>query len=1330
MLNLSAASTLDVKLEPLAGRPAEAFLGKTLDVEVTVVAQGLALSPADLREIWSHRSNRGSRTVVVVSVTGETSTLFGPATDRQPLTLKTQTAERLLQRFLDEPSILDASRELISFYDSHGTSELGGVKNKGLFASHHLRENLPQRRDWAELTERGDSLAKLRHRELVSALGFEIDSEERNALVLKTGSAEKRVIAILLEDSEKFDASSARFPSSPVSWGLSIAADHNVPWLIVMRKDQIRLHPGKDGVGVGQKGQVETYFELNLAQVDEQNIALLPLIFSAASLADKGEVQKLLEESSKFAASLGARLRERVYEQVVPPISIAVAKKLQARGEALDGAGLQRAYSMTLKILFRLLFQAYAEDRGLLPAGRNEGYDANSLKELGKRHMNTPADEFGESASIWFDLVQVWDAIDVGNKSWNVPAYNGGLFGADPEKHPEGAAIKYLELPDSVLGPALQGLLVDNTEDGVRGPVDFRSLSVREFGTIYEGLLESSLSLAEVDLTVDKSNAWVPAESGDEVLAKAGEPYFHSASGERKATGSYFTPKFVVDHLVQKAIDPTIDVHLEKIAALLRAGDTATAGREFFDFRVADLAMGSAHFLVAAVDRIEAKMRSFLSEPGNAVPAVTDELARLRKAAKLALGADEIAIAEIEDFALLRRQIARRCVYGFDINYMAVELARLALWIHTFVPGLPMSTLDHNLVHGNSLTGIGSIEEALDALVPRRNGSSTLFDDAIIAGLNRAKEFLIDSAAASEADKAEVADAAALAKKAKEASLDAKYAFDAAIAARLGLIHAATFATFDQIVDAGRQHEVQEFVAKLQAAHMPQLFPEVFLRKNPGFDVLVGNPPWDKVKPDEQRWWGFHLPGIRSLAQHEKKEALKKFRAANPTLERNWLAEIELSELLRRSIYAGDFPGLSEGGDLDLANAFVWKNYNSTRFGGRNALVLPRSAYSAGSLKTWRKKALSESTFESVVFATNRGHWLFESVFTRLSVVLSAILKTPGLELRLAGPVSNEMELEDSKDDYLRIAVSEFATWSDSLSFPLVDDLRTLEIYRQIQLSPKALGETPAGIIRAYSELHASSDSDLFTTDITAAIGMRNVWGGKSFNIWNPDFAPIWAKARNSNFEEIMQSKFRASFARKVSPYFGWDSNCKLPMNRSRIMYRQISNRTDSRTVIACLIPEGAAVHSAPVLVTREGSARSEAFLLGVLCSIPFDWQARRVVEGNLVFEIFNSLTAPWHMMATRLGERLTAAAGLLAAADERFAAWAAEVGVPVGSVKTEDEKNELIYEIDALVSLMYGLSEDHVVHIFETFHRGWDYQPRLERVLEYYAKWKDQADA
>jgi hypothetical protein len=83
---------------------------------------------------------------------------------------------------------------------------------------------------------------------------------------------------------------------------------------------------------------------------------------------------------------------------------------------------------------------------------------------------------------------------------------------------------------------------------------------------------------------------------------------------------------------------------------------------------------------------------------------------------------------------------------------------------------------------------------------------------------------------------------------------------------------------------------------------------------------------------------------------------------------------------------------------------------------------------------------------------------------------------------------------------------------------------------------------------------------------------------------------------------------------------------------------------------------------------------------------------------------------------------------GRLAAVDSRFSTWAAAVGVPVGSVKTKQEKEELIYELDALVSLLYGLKEEQVIHVFETFHRGWDYEPRLQRVLDYYRQWKENA--
>ena len=174
----------------------------------------------------------------------------------------------------------------------------------------------------------------------------------------------------------------------------------------------------------------------------------------------------------------------------MPPLAVEVAQQLAKRAKVvLDPDGLSTSYRVTLRILFRLLFQAYAEDRGLLPSGRNEGFDANSLKTNARRLLESPSDEFGDSSTIWLDLVQVWNAIDHGNPQWQIPSYNGGLFSTDPDRSPEGALITRLQIPDSVLGPALKSLLIDVNSDGVLGAVDFRSLSVREFGTIYEGLL-------------------------------------------------------------------------------------------------------------------------------------------------------------------------------------------------------------------------------------------------------------------------------------------------------------------------------------------------------------------------------------------------------------------------------------------------------------------------------------------------------------------------------------------------------------------------------------------------------------------------------------------------------------------------------------------------------------------------------------------------------------------------------------------------------------------------------------------------------------------------
>jgi hypothetical protein len=1301
--------------------------GQLAPVEVLVTLLSVAPSVTELREAYKWRKNNQNRTVAVAVVVNGKAHLFGPSEDRQPVIVDTPLASRILQSALSESSPTVARRHLVEFFDNLGNSEMAGIKNKGLFASHHLRENLPKRKDWKDLQTIGQALASKRHRELIESLGYTVSGEERNTLILRANTAENRVIAVLLDDAENFDSPSGRFPSSPVAWGLSVAADHNVPWLIVLKKDQIRLHPGRDGVGVGQKGQAETYLELNLAQIETSHLALLPLIFSARSLERGGDVQLILEESSKYAVVLGARLRERVYASVVPNISIAVAKKLKEQGVELNSEGLQKAYSITLKILFRLLFQAYAEDRGLLPSGRNEGYDANSLKTIAKRDIDASPDEFGQVVSIWYDLIQVWDAIDGGNPRWQVPAYNGGLFGRDPVLHPEGALIKGLDLPDSVMGPALQALLIDMTEDGVKGPVDFRSLSVREFGTIYEGLLESSLSLAEVDLTVDIKETWVPAKAGDNVIAKAGDPYFHSASGERKATGSYFTPKFVVDHLVERAIDPTLDKHLERIAAYLRSGDQATASREFFDFRVADLAMGSAHFLVAAVDRIEAKMRAFLANPATTVPGVVDEILRLRKAAIDALGGDEIAINEIEDPSLLRRQIARRCIYGLDINAMAVELARLAIWIHTFVPGLPMSALNHNLVCANSLTGIATIDEALETLMPTRNSQPGIADDEIENDLERARGLLQDAANASEANKAEVIAAADLARRARQESANAKLFFDCALATRMGLVDARLLFQAKDILAVGASQIVQDLIQELIPAHFPYLFPEVFLRSNPGFDALLGNPPWEKAQVEEHSWWGLRIPGLRGMPMVERKHRLESFRASRPELEKEYQAAIEQTNKLRTALLRGPYEGLGSS-NVDLYQAFAWRNWNSLRKNGRFGLVLPRGAMSGTALSQWRKQVLEQGNFADVTFASNNRHWIFENVHASYAVAFVVAEHSEKHFVQFSGPARSIEELKNIANSRVNVPVEEFQSWTLNSSFPQLPDYQAFEIFRVFKRSNRLGDQTPEwdfGVVQG--DFNATTNRDVFELGPASEGVSVPVYAGASFNLWNPKYGVAYGHASDTKLRNFLLERLRKSSQVSKSAYFNRQfSRETLPMDKPRIGFRDITNATNTRTTIVALLPPGiVGTHRVSFLVNRTGQTANEAFLLGIMSSIPYDWYMRRVVEMVLNFEILRSSPVPFSEMSTEHGKRLTELSVRLACTDERFAVWAAEAVTHPFEPLDVGQKFEALCEIDALAAIMFGLERNQVSHIFATFHRGWDYKDRLEKVLHYFDDWK-----
>jgi hypothetical protein len=1274
--------------------------------------------PAPVLLVVGYKAADGQSAAAVVGTAGDPAPIRGLSLDR---------VARVCTAALSEPDRHSAARTIDRLLGGLKDQLTPGLVNSGLFASHELRAGVPSRADWPEARQAATPLLSLRGLQLMHTLGFATAPRGSVALLL-TQDGTSRALGVLLDETEVFDRPSDRFGvMSPVAHGLTLAAQEGLPWLVVLRGSQIRLYPSRPDVGVGRKGQAETYTELDLALLGEDEAAYLTLLFGPSALAPGGTVDQILAASENFAADLGKRLRERIYGDVVPGLALAVAARMQPQSDA----DLTETYHRTLLILFRLLFLAYAEDRGLLPYGRNPRYDRHAVKTLAKDFAGDANVRFDEQAtSLWDDMVSVWAAVDEGNSGWDVPAYNGGLFSRDATTNPSGAALAELRLTDAEFGPVLRALLVDAGEDGTRGPVDFRSLTVREFGTIYEGLLESNLSIALADLTVDSAGSYLPATPPAEPVVRAGEVYIHNQSGQRRSTGSYFTKQFAVEHLLDTALEPAIDAHLEKVADLLLRDDDAAAAELFFDLRVGDLAMGSAHFLVAAIDRIAAKFTAFLAV--HAIPAVSDELTRLAHAASTALG-QQAAYIELDPVALLRRQIARRCIYGLDLNLMAVELGRLAIWIHTFVPGLPMSALDHNLVVGNSLTGIGTLDEVLDVLEPQRQpGQFSLFTEQIESALVSAKERLTRAARTAEATKAEVREAARAHAKALDDAADAKALLDAAIGVRLGIVALPSGA--DTAIAAGRRPVVLEKIAELQAAHLPYLFPEVFLRANPGFDVLLGNPPWDEVTVEEHKYWQRYYPGVVGLRPAARTARIKQLRAERPDLVAGLAVEQTRINDVRSVLISGPYPGLGTG-DVDYYKAFSWRVWNALRHSGNIGMVFPRSLLNAAGSAKWREQTLTTGQIVSAVTLANTGRWVFPEVDPRYTVVLIGVAKTRAIGdalIRIAGPFHSLSDFHAGIGRQGYLPATSLTSWGNGAAFPLLPDTRSTEIFTKYRQHPRFDAPTGPWEFRSVAEFHATNDRSTFDAG-GPQTGRWPVYTGATFNLWDPDAGDPTTWCDPTTVVNALQKKRRRQARTASSAFSGVtaaivDDPGTLPCMRPRIAYRQIARPTDSRTVLTALVPGHVILtNAAPYLLRRRGSTDDEAYLLGVLSSIPLDWYARRFVELNVNIHILTGFPIPRPDTDDPWRKRLVHVSGRLAAVDGRYTDWAAEAGVPVGSVADQGMKDDLIAELDALVALLYGLNRGDLQHVFATFHRGWNYEPRLTAALAHYDRWTEE---
>jgi len=497
--------------------------------------------------------------------------------------------------------------------------------------------------------------------------------------------------------------------------------------------------------------------------------------------------------SRDYAKRLGERLKDRVFLTIFPHLAEGFLEDRRRRlgtRRRPNEEELRDTYEATLTLLYRLLFLLYAESRDLLPI-REAPYHEASLKKIkegvaeraGIAESEVPArlaKAYSASDTGLYDRVMtLCRAMDNGDPLLNVPIYNGGLFITDPPAEDaesrECHIARFLldhKVPDRHLALALDRLARDPDEKTLGLVfIDYKSLEVRHLGSIYEGLLEFKLKVAEEDLTTKtekKREKYIPLGKAKpkrgktpEAVVRRGEVYLSNDKAERKASGSYYTPDPIVEYIVEHTVGPVLAEKLEALRPEFRkvrktfdrqlanardprihqlpspsgrgaggegpdrdvrqeaADKTYDAHRklvdELFDFRVLDPAMGSGHFLVEAVDFITDRVLTFLNQfPVNPV---TFMLERMRRNILAALGEQGVAIVpdKLTEVNLLKRHVLKRCTYGVDLNPMAVELAKVSLWLDAFTIGAPLSFLDHHLRCGNSLIGAAwaDLENAL-----------------------------------------------------------------------------------------------------------------------------------------------------------------------------------------------------------------------------------------------------------------------------------------------------------------------------------------------------------------------------------------------------------------------------------------------------------------------------------------------------------------------------------------------------------------------------------------------------------------------------------------
>ena len=826
----------------LAGLPGSRDAGAANGVSTSRLVNGVeyahmaTVDERRMRAAWKRRRAGGAVPLLLIADDPEDEgrlRVLGPQPEGPVRRIR---AESLFDLIARTPGLrkLEAVRQVAQEVERLDTDGVAGLAVRGLGSEHLYAKRLPRsKKRWGALVELTQGLSTVGWREVLTGLGYEVTSLPKRGYLASSGG--KPVIVVHPRQSADQFARLDEEGRLPEGALVADCLASGAPFGLLAAGARMRLlRAGRDDAGSTMR-----YLELDPAAMEPEHLPLIGLL--APEFLASGGFEELLVDARDYGAKLRERLDRSLRQDVLPVLGRELGRWATASGrDVADDEVRGELEAAALTWVFRALFLLYAESAGYLPMS-NHTYAGRSFTRIAQRAAEEQDVADQNAKTLWRDVSALVEAMRTGQTAWGVPPYNGALFA--PDGFDGAKVLEAASIPDAALAPALVALARDPDDPDVG--VDFSGLEIGHLGHIYEGLLSLRLSVADRDFRYDaKSDRYAPA-SGDEIEIAHGDLLWLTNEGGRKGGGVYYTRTELVRHLVREAVRPAFEQHLAGVRELA-ASDPQAAARQLFEFFVLDPACGSAHFLVEVVEELADQIATLLGEL--ALPAVREELDGLRRAAGSTFGAG------IEDTALLKRLVLKRCVYGVDLSRMGAEIAKVSLWLGSFVPGLSLAYLDHNVQVGNSLIGVTRPESVAD---PRaEHGQVVLFGDALSEAVAGAASAAAQLRAIEDRTPTEVEESRAAHELLRERTAAAETLLDLWTAEPLGLEGARdeVLRTGSEIL-SGQPSRMEDEAAQLayehSALHWPIAFAEAFARERPGFDVVVGNPPWEEIKVEE-----------------------------------------------------------------------------------------------------------------------------------------------------------------------------------------------------------------------------------------------------------------------------------------------------------------------------------------------------------------------------------------------------------------------------------------------------------------------------------------------